>query len=493
MSPRRYQKEFCRNQEMFFPPSVDEYIAEENPIRAIDAYVDSLNLDTYGFKHSTAHSGAGQPPYAPDGLLKLYLYGYLNRIRSSRRLERETHRNIELFWLMKGCKPSYKTIASFRKDNPEALHQVSRAFVQLCKQLELFSNELVAIDGSFFKANASKSSIYTEERLERQLAAINRDIDHYLEQLNQTDQENEDQNLGSFVSDNELQEKIASLKKEVEEKQTLQKALQKSGETQISTVDPDARQLTKRGNCVAGYNVQHSVDAKHKLIVNCEVTQDGNDQNQLAPMALLAKETLGVEVLTVVADSGYFKGEQIKQCVDAQITPYAPEPDKSRPIREQGRYSRDKFIFDRENNRYTCPAGEPLTQTGQPYEKRGQKMVRYTSRTSTCKDCLLRSSCLAENAKMKNLVRWIHESVIETHRERMKESKEWMRQRASLAEHPFATLKRWFGMDHFLVRGLKKVQGEMSLIVLGYNLTRVINIMGVGAFIELMKGNQQAA
>lgn len=492
MTQRRYQKEQSRTQETLFPPSVEEYVVEDNPVRALDAYVDSLNIEKFGFAFCDSYTGAGQPPYPPGALLKLYLYGYLNRVRSSRRLEREAHRNVELFWLLKGLKPSYKTIASFRKDNPDALRRVNREFVELCKKLDLFSNELVAIDGSFFRANASKKSIYTPKRLKRQVAAINRDINDYLNQLDQMDRNDEACSAKSDIEAGELSAKIDALREELKEKESLQDALLASGETQLGTVDTDARLLTKRGTCIAGYNVQTSVDAKNKLITVCEVVQDGNDQNQLAPIAIQTKETLEIETLTVLADSGYFKGEQIKECIDEGITPYVPEPNKSGAIRQGGRYTRDQFSFDHENNRYLCPAGEYLIQIGQPYEKRGQMRIRYSSRGSLCNQCSLRGQCLTKKAQRKNLTRWVHESVLESHRERMEGSREKMIQRSALAEHPFGTLKRWCGMDHFLVRGLKKVRGEMSLMILGYNLTRVMNIFGVTRFMELLKAPQTA-
>lgn len=487
MQNRRYKEGIDRREPMPFPPLLDDYISADNPVRAIDSYVESLELASFGFCNAPAPVPevgyqAGQPAYPPPALLKLYLYGYLNRVRSSRRLEKETHRNVEVMWLLQGLRPSYKTIADFRKDNAQALRRVNRDFVVLCKELDLFGKELVGIDGSFFRASASKASIYTQARLEQELKRIEQDIERYLGQLSEADRGDGDQGLASLVEDPELAAKLAALQQRQRHHQRVLEELEHTGEGQYSTTDPDARRLSKRGHTVAGYNVQHTVDAKHKLIVDHEVTHDGNDAQQLAPMALRAKQVLAVEELTATADSGYYQGEHLKTCVEHGITPFVAIPDKNKAIAQQGRYTRDRFEFEAEHNRYRCPAGQVLEQQGQPYDKNGRTMIRYAGKQSICGACALRDQCLTDKAPFRQLVRWEHEAVLDEHRQRMDEhGAEMMRKRAALAEHPFGTLKRWMGWDHFLVRGFDKVRGEMSLMVLGYNFTRVLNLLGLPA------------
>lgn len=494
MLSRRYKEGINRQQPTMFPPTLDDYVTEVNPVRGIDTYVESLDLQTYGFLNTelAGNCGAGQPAYPPQALLKLYLYGYLNRVRSSRRLEKETHRNIEVIWLVEGLRPSYKTIADFRKNNAKALRKVNKDFVILCKELGLFGGELVGIDGSFFKGNASKASIQTKTQLEKELKRIEEDIAAYQEQLKSQDESDDAAGRGSLAEDGELEEKLEALKARQSAKERVLESLEASGETQHSRTDPDARLLSKNGQRVAGYNVQQAVDAENKLIVDHEVTHDGNDSQQLAPMAKRAQETLEVEELTAVADSGYYQGEQIKECVDNGITPYVAIPDKNKPIAAQGRYTRDQFAFEVENNRYCCPAGQHLEQQGNPYDKRGRKMIRYAGKISICGACPHKESCLTEKAKYRQIVRWEYEVTLDEHRQRMDEKgPEMMRKRSGLAEHPFGTLKSRMGWDHFLVRGFEKVRGEMSLMVLGYNFTRVLNLIGLQAFRECCAQNSR--
>jgi len=483
MSQRRYKKVINRHQPTLFPPSMEDYIAQENPVRAIDAYVESLDINSFKFENSSGQNTAGQPAYPPQGLLKLYLYGYLNRVRSSRRLEKEVHRNVEAIWLMEGLKPSYKTIANFRKDNARALRRANKDFVILCKELELFGGELAGIDGSFFQASASKASIQTREKLKKEIERIEQEIEKYQKTLHQSDQEDEQCHLGSLVADDELSKKLEVLRKRQQGEQAKLKVMDEQGETQHSCTDKDARLLSKNGQKVAGYNVQQSIDSKHKLIIAHEVTHDGNDVKQLLPMAKQTQEVVENKALTVVADAGYYNPEQIKECLETGITPYVAIPDKSKAIKAQGRFTREQFQFDAEQNHYRCPADQLLEQVGKPYDKRGRLMVRYVSKASHCRHCEKKAQCLSEKATIRQISRWEHENIIDEHQVRMKhKGKEMMRRRSGLAEHPFGTLKRWFGWDHFLVRGFIKVRGEMSLMVLCYNLTRVIHTIGLDAF-----------
>jgi transposase len=479
MRKRRYKQGIDRRQAYLMPPTVDELIAQDNPVRAIEAYVDSLDLEAMGFKNAGGELTPGQPAYHPRIFVKLYLYGYLHRIRSSRRLEAECQRNLEVIWLVEGLRPSYKSIADFRKDNLEALKALHRDFVQLCRDLELFGAELVGIDGSFFRGNVSKKSIYTPGRLKRALERIERDIAQYLQELDQADEQEE----GTSQSEPELKEKLQQLRdRQKKHKERMQK-LEDSGEKQLAEVDEDARLLSKKGaGTIAGYNVQTVVDSKHKLLVCGEVTQDGNDQQQLEPMGKAAKAGLEVDELTTVQDRGYFNAQQIKECQKAGITPYVPEPDKQAQVRQQGRFSRDEFVYDAQANAYVCPAGEEL-KFSTTVEKRGKNIHHYRSQAVICEQCPLKAKCLPKKTPYRKVTRWEHEEVIEAHRARMaEEGAEKMRQRAELCEHPFGTLKQWCGWTHFLLRGLEKVRAEFSLLMLSYNFRRVLSIFGVATF-----------
>ncbi len=481
MSSRRYQPTLNRQQEMMLPPYVDEYVSQNNPVRAIDAYVDTLDLQALGFKNSQFVIGAGQPAYAPAALLKLYLYGYLQGIRSSRKLERETYRNLEVMWLVEGLQPTYKTIANFRKQNGAALKASNRDFLLLCKELALFGGEQVAVDGSFFKADASKTGIYTEDKLNQQLDELDKKIADYQQALTEQDAADDRSCQGSLVEDKQLQQKLEWLRNKQREKIALQQQLKDKGDKQISTVDPDARLLTKRGQTVAGYNVQIVVDDKHKLIVAEEVTQDGNDVHQLAPMLAKAQDILQAENLTGLADSGYYEGHQLKNCEDQNITVYVAIPDKSKAIAARGRLTREQFSYDPTQNCYRCPQGNSLKTNGNAHQKNDKWLTSYKSKAADCSQCPLREQCLGEKSTIKQIQRWEHEVVIERHQQRMNQKPGIMKKRGALAEHPFGVLKHRAGMNHFLMRGLEKCRGEFSLMVLSYNFTRVLNSLSVEA------------
>ncbi|WKJ90261.1 IS1182 family transposase [Methylomonas montana] len=482
MANRNYKVGQNRSQSSLLPPSVDEYVSENNPVRAIDAYV--VTLDLVNLEIQKSHSGltAGQPAYHPSLLIKLYLYGYMNGIRSSRKLEREAARNLEVIWLVDSLRPSYKTIANFRKDNGVALKAINKDFILLCKQLNLFAGDEVAVDGSFFKADACKDSIYTAKKLEQQLAELDKKIEAYQQQLAEQDATDDKAGLGSLVDEQSLADKIARIKAKQAEKKALQNQLNASPDRQISTVDPDARLLTKRGQTTAGYNVQIAVDSQHKLLVAVEVTQDGNDTQQLMPMLEKAQAVLQSEHLTGLADSGYYSGEQIKQAREQGIEIYVPIPQRRGPTVEEGRLTRDQFIYDAENDCYHCPQGERLARYGKPREQSNRNVWNYKSKRSACNHCSLRSQCLGGKAFYKKLERWEHEAIVDQHREHMKAARGIMKKRGSLVEHPFGTLKHRAGMHHFLMRGLEKCRGEFSLMALCYNFTRVLNILGVAAF-----------
>ena len=479
MSDRRYKTGLNRQQTMLLPPSVDEYVSETNTVRAVDAYVNTLDLERLGFTYTDAASAlGGQPAFPPSALLKLYLYGYLNRIRSSRRLAREACRNLELIWLLQGFEPSHATIANFRKDNLDALKKTNRDFIEVCRELKLFGGEEVGIDGTFMQGNASKASIHREETLRKQAAKLEKEIDAYLAELERNDRDECD----TPAEDAALAEKIERLRARQAQTQARLAQLEQSGATQLSETDPDARLLTKRGHTIAGYNVQIAVDAAHKLIVCHEVVNDGNDSQQLAPMAIKTKEILEVNHLVVDADAGYDNQEQIKTCVDTGITPYVPLADKDAQTRQAGRFVRGEFTYDAQADCYRCPMNQILVRQGS-LNKNGKQLHKYASKASVCDHCEQRVHCLPDKTPYRQLYRWEHEEIIEAHRERMRQTgREHMKTRAALAEHPFGTLKNDMGWQHFLMRGLAKVRAEMALQVLGYNFKRVLNIIGIDAF-----------
>lgn len=486
MSSRQYKKVIDRSQCSLFPSSLDESIHLNNSVRAIDAYVNTLRVDALGFQNSQLGKYAsGQPAYDPAMLIKLYLYGYLNHIRSSRKLDRETHRNIEVIWLIEQLHPSYKSIADFRKNNAKALKAVNKDFILLCRELKLFGGEVVAIDGSFFKGNAGSNTVHTEAQLKKAIERLDQQITSYQTELDSNDQQDEQNSIKSTHEDPELSNKLKQLKGRQRTKTNHLEQLQESNEKQISTTDKDARILSKSGKTVIGYNVQTAIDDKHHLLAASEVTNEGNDKRQLYPMASQAKENLDEEELEALADTGYFNGEQIKRCEESGITPYVAEPTSNRfPLTDQ-RYRREAFIYHVKSNHYTCPQGETLKQQGRLQKKQGRMCYCFVSQARICNACPVRKKCLGKQSKMKKLYRWEHEEVIEQHRQRMAGAPEKMTQRSALVEHPFGTLKDRLGYTyHFLVRGFEKVRGEWSLMATCYNFTRVLNILGVSAFLE---------
>jgi len=485
MTNHIYKTGVSRKQSTFLPPCVEDYVGRDNPVRAIDAFVDCLDMAEMGFRQPGSQGGAGQPPYDPADLLKLYLYGYLHRIRSSRRIEAEACRNLEVIWLIKSLKPGYRTINGFRKDNGAALKRANRTFALMARELGLVGGELVAIDGAFFHANASKASITTRKKLEERLAALDRDIEAYHAALDANDAAEDAQPAeGGCADGTALPEKVAALMAKRTQLQATIAELDASGETQLSRTDEDARLLAKRGQVIAGYNVQIAVDDKHKLIVASEVVNDGNDTGQLHEMAKAAKDELGAETLTALADTGYYNGNELKACEEDGITAYVPLPKKTAQLEAQGRISHEEFVYDAEQNIYHCPAGQLLRpMDGRKINSGGRVEIRYSSRKSICDQCPLRSRCLPAKAPRRTIARWEHEDVLERHRARMKDANAPMRRRAELAEHPFGTLKCRAGYRHFLVRGFEKVRGEWSLMALCYNFSRVLNIVGVDALI----------
>jgi transposase len=467
----------CREQALLLPPRIEDYVSADNPVRAIEAYVEALDLVRLKFRHAKRKQGTGQPPYHPGDLLKLYLYGYLNQVRSSRRLEREAARNVELIWLLRGLQPGFRTIAKFRSENAAALRQASRDFVMLLRALDLVDGSMVAIDGAFFDGNASRASIVTRKRLDDERAAVEREIAHYTAALDDNDaQETAAQNSVPAAPD--IAGRLAALMAKREATAEDIAKMQQSGQTQRGRTDPDARLLSKNGQSLAGYNVQIAVEGANKLIVAAEATNDGNDTGQLHAMAQAAGDALGALPEQVVADSGYFNGETLKACEDDGIEPFVPEPRRGNAA--AGRFGADDFAYDPEADLYRCPQGETLRPTGKPrIDASGKRRRRYRSRRQACATCPLRAKCLSAKGTRREIERWEHEDVLERHRARMADSAAMLRRRRALAEHPFGTLKCRAGYRHFLVRGFEKVRGELGLMVLCYNFTRLLNIIGL--------------
>ena len=491
MTNRMFKTGASRAQPSLLPPSVEDYVGPDNPVRAIEAYVGGLDLARLGFRYAgSVGGGAGQPPYDPADLLKLYLYGYLNQIRSSRRLEREAGRNLELIWLLQGLRPGYRTIAKFRKDNWAALKAANRSFVLLARELGLVGGTLVAIDGAFFDGNASKGSIATRKRLSAELAAIERDIEAYGAALEASDCAEADPPGGDDRGrggGGDVGREMATLMAERAERRAELARLAESGETQVSRTDADARLLTKNGQTVAGYNVQIAVDDAHKLIVASAVVNDGNDVGQLHAMAQAAREALAAETLSVVADGGYYNGATLKRCEEDSIVAYVPPGERTGGLAARGCLTHAAFTYDAAADVYRCPAGAELRPTKTPKRNAAGKLeLRYLSRKAVCEACPLRPRCITAKSGRREVYRWVHEDVLDRHRARMQDAGALMRRRAALAEHPFGTLKCRAGYRHFLVRGFNAVSGEWSLMALCYNFTRVLNILGLDAFVATM-------
>lgn len=415
-------------------------------------------------------------------MLKLYIYGYLNRIRSSRSLEKECARNIELMWLMRKLRPDFKTIADFRKDNRRAIKQVCGEFTLLCKKLELFGGELVAIDSSKFRASNSKKRNFNEAKLKRATREIEEKVREYLAELDDNDKR--EAGVKSPGAE-ELKAKIEILRDRRGKYQGLLKELRASGESQISLTDPDSRAMLNNQRVEVCYNVQATVDDKHKIILDHEVTNEAKDQDQLSRMGKRAKEILGVEGLEVLADKGYYKAVEVKECVDNGIIPYIPGRESRVPKEinvPRPEFYKDRFKYDGERDLYLCPSGRELTFKNRA-RHHGKMMRLYQSKQ--CQGCQLRPQC-TRNKKGRIIYRWEHEEVLEDMRQRVESNRDKVKMRQWLSEHPFGTIKRSMNQGYLLLRGLDKVAAEVSLTVLAYNIKRVINIVGLKAMIEAL-------
>ncbi len=493
MTNRAFKTGESRDQTNLLPPRIEDYVGPDNPVRAIESFVCALDLAKLGFRHADRGMEVGQPPYDPADLLKLYLYGYINQVRSSRRLEREACRNLELIWLLKNLKPGYRTIANFRKENWKALKAVNRGFVLLAREIGLVGGTLVAVDGALFHGDASKASIFTRRRLAEQIATLDKEIEAYGKSLDANDateagQRTDGQGDGGGGHGGDLGAKVTELMARRSRAQADLEGLELGDKRQLSLTDPDARLLSKGDQTVAGYNVQSVVDDKHKLIVASEVV-NSSDAGHLHAMAKAAKEVLEAETLQVLADAGYYSSADLKACEDDGIVAYVPPSEGNGMLEKQGRFSLRDFSYDATADAYRCPAGELLRPTKKRFTNTsGRVEIRYLSRKAICDRCPLRARCLAPKAVQRSIGRWEHEDVIERHRARMQsaDAGDLMRRRSGIVEHPFGTIKCRAGYRHFLVRGFNKVRGEWSLMALCYNFTRVLNILGLERFIACM-------
>jgi len=469
---RRFVEGIDRGQTTLFPECLEDWIDEDNPVRAIDAFVDGLDLSGLGFD-GAAPEATGRPSYHPTVLLKLYIYGYLNRVQSSRRLEREAGRNVEVMWLTGRLIPDHKTIADFRKDNGGAIKQVCVQFIELCRQMGLLTTASVAIDGSKFKAVNTRDKNFTRGKVERRRAQLEASVGRYLAQLDTADLQEPSDELAAKTT--HLKEKLAKLEGEMQRLAAMEQQMLASPDQQISLTDPDSRSMATsgRGSGVVGYNVQVAVDTEHHLIVTHEVTNDGSDRAQLANVASQAKEALGVDKLEAVADRGYYNSDEILKCEEAGITVTLPKPMTSN-AKAEGRFGKQDFVYLGDEDVYRCPAGEKLTYH-YTNEENGQKLRRYW--TNACQHCALKSRCTT--GKERRITRWEHEHVLEAVQRRLDKNPQAMRRRRETVEHPFGTLKMRMGATHFLMKRLPKVATEMALHVLAYNLTRVMNIVGI--------------
>jgi transposase len=476
---KRFVEGIDRSQSTLFPDRLEDWIDDDNPVRVVDVFVDELDLGGLGFVRIAPRS-TGRPSYHPSVLLKLYIYGYLNRVQSSRRLEREAGRNVEVMWLCQRLVPDHKTIADFRKDNGRAIRKVCVQFVSLCRQIGLLAEASVAIDGAKFKAVNTRDRNFTKGKVKRRREQIEESVARYLHQLDSADRQ--EPSLARTTKTARLTDKIAMLKEEMQRLEQLETQMLATPEQQISLTDPDARSMATsgRGSGMVGYNVQSAVDTKHHLIVAHEVTNVGTDRSQLAHMAKRTKAALETDQLEVVADRGYFSGDEILDCHEAGITVTLPKPQTSNN-RLKGLFVKADFRYVVEDDEYICPAGERL-RYHYTNEERGQTLLRYW--TNACQHCAIKDQCTT--GKERRVTRWAHEDILDEVQRRLDEHPEKMRLRRETVEHPFGTIKCWMGYTHFQMKTLKKVGTEMALHVLAYNLKRVINIIGIRPLIAAM-------
>lgn len=480
-----YKEGQHRKQQMFFPPSIDEYVSEDNPVRVIDEYVELLDVAKLGFTKAALTITDGQPAYHPKLLLKIYIYGYLNKIRSSRKLEKEIKRNIEMMWLCAGLTPSNKTISDFRKENAKPLKKVFREFVLLCKELELITGDLVAVDGAFLRANASKNRLITKKGVQKDLKKIDEKIEQYLETMAFADAKEK--------KERSLQPPIRTLSKLKEKKEKLDNdlaLLEEMGVTQYNRTDPDAKNMVKPAHNLMAYNSQIVVDGTFKFIVATEVSSDGNDMTKLHTMATRTREVMHNESMTMVADTGYYSAKELAKCEADNVDVIVAVPNKEKAQKDRGFYRHSDFIYDEKNDCYTCPNQQILSKSKTVITKdNGTHTFVYRAGSKICKACPLRDKCIPPKAAYKKVMRSEYSAVVSRHKAKMqtKEAKRLIKKRGAIVEHPFGTIKQQLGWNHYLVRGIEKVSGENALIMFTYNFRRLLNLIGITLFRKLLK------
>ena len=468
-----------RSQTLLLPESLEDYVGAQHPVRFLDAFVEGLDLAACGFARTKA-ADTGRPPFAPGDLLKLYLWGYLNKVRSSRRLELECGRNLELLWLLRKLQPDFKTIADFRKDNAGAFKKVFRQFNLLCRDLGLFGAEVVAIDGTKLKAVNNVARNFTPEKLRASLGRIDTRLAEFLAALDAGDRAEPPPAVAAAAPvRGRLEEKIAALRQRQQGYQEALAAMEESGATQVSLTDPDSRRMHKVG---VGYNGQIAVDAKHKLIAVAEVVNEPTDHGQLAPMAAAAQEALGVEKLKAVADGGYYDHGQLAACAAIGVETYVPRPKKGSAA-AGGRFGKEEFAYEAASDTYRCPKGETLSREVE-WLKRGEPHLAYAN-PGACRSCPIKEPCTT--ADYRRISRWAGEAIVEAMHARVAAPPEMIAQRKTLVEHPFGSIKFWMEQRAFLMRGLEKVRGEFHLSALAYNMKRVINIVGMERLLEAVR------
>jgi transposase len=479
-----------RNQTFLMPKTIEEYVQTDNPVRFIDAYVNTLDMEKLGFTHSTPQE-FGRPAYNPKDLCKLYLYGGLNHIRSSRKLERESKTNLECIWLLKGLTPDFKTIADFRKDNPLAIGALFKQFVSFLKELSLYGAKQVTVDGTKLRAVNATDKGFNQKALAKRIKVMEKSVKHYLEELDAQDEQeaSDEQKASSEVGEKPKAFEVDKLAALLEKKQKCEEILgkmEKSGVKEVALTDPDCRQMMNHGRVESCYNMQAAVDSKNHLIVNYLVTNEASDLNQLSRVAISSKETLGVEQIDCLSDKGYFDFMQIKQCVDNGVTPYvAVKRSGSGGGLVSPEFTADKFRYDKGADVYVCPAGQRLFFQFCTFHDGMDRRI-YKCQKGVCSSCQFFMTKCTGNKSGRLIWRWVHEEVVDDMRKRMKSHPEIMGERKKVVEHAFGTLKRAFGAPYLLLRGLRKVSGEVGLLLFSYNLRRALNILGVEALISAL-------
>lgn len=461
-----------RTQTYLFPVSLDDSINQGNEVRIIDVFVDSLNLSEYGFKVDFEENG--RPAYHPGDLLKLYMYGYMNKLRSSRDLEKECKRNIEVMWLLNTLSPDHNTISNFRRDNPKAIKKVFRGTVQIAKHFNLIGGSLIAGDSTKLRAQNSKKNNFNQKKVDRHLEYIENKLTEYNQALSESDGDNK----------KEIEQEIKKQQKRKDGYKNLEKQLKDSGESQVSTSDPDSRQMIVRNNITeVAYNVQTTVDAKHNLPIDYKVTNT-NDSKAMGNMLQRAKSILGTNKFTALYDKGYHTGSEFETAnkLDVKTIVAIPTVAAQAP---NPLYNVEHFSYNKTEDCYRCPEGEKLITTGKLHKAKTYLFKRYTTRA--CLVCPAKAQC-SKAAYGKAIQRSEFQELVELNKERVKQNETYYKRRQAIVEHPYGTIKRQWGFSYIMTKkSIHKASADVGLIMTAYNLRRIINIIGIKQFIEFLK------